>query len=70
LAGIVEVTAVREVPPDEYARRKESGEIKIEQNRDGWTYFSVEVSRHRPFPNGSSAYFFVTERYKTKRGKH
>ena len=66
LARLTSITEVRSSTPEEYERARADGRIKSQETRGGYMYYAVEQIRHAPFPNGSSAYFTVTERFKTK----
>ena len=66
LAAMTSITEVRLSTPAEYDRARAEGRIKTQETRDGYIYYAIEQTRHAPFPNGSSAYFTVTERFKAK----
>jgi len=66
LAGMTSVTEVRLSTLAEYDRARAEGRIKTQETRDGYIYYAIEQTRHVPFPNGSSAIFTVTQRYKAK----
>jgi hypothetical protein len=66
LAGMTSITEVRLSTSAEYDRARVERRIKTQETRHGYIYYSIEQTMHAPFPNGSSAYFTVTERFKTK----
>jgi hypothetical protein len=63
---VTKITRVETTTYDEYLRLKKEGAIKAEEKRDGHVYYAIEARRDCPFPNGTSAWVFVTERYKAK----
>ena len=66
LADMTSITEVRLSTAAEYDLARADGRIKTQETRNGYVYYAIEQDRHRPFPNGSSAHFTVTERFKAK----
>jgi hypothetical protein len=66
LAAMTSITEVRLTTAAEYDRARAEGRIKAEETRNGYVYYAIEQTQHAPFPDGSSAYFTVTERFKAK----
>jgi len=66
LARMTSITEVRLSTMAEYDSARAKGRIKTQETRDGYVYYAIEQMRHAPFPNGTSAYFTVTERFKAK----
>lgn len=64
VADLETMTKVRHTTYAVYQEMKKEGSITAEQRRGRYVYFAVTQIRHIPFPNGSSAYVKVVERYK------
>jgi hypothetical protein len=64
LANIEIMTKVQEVTYATFQEKKKAQLIRSEERRGRFVYFAVELIRHVPFPNGSSASISVVERYK------
>ena len=60
------VTAVSEVPYDEYAQAKHEGRVIAEETHGDHVYWAVEVERCVRFDN-ASAMVFVRERFKSRK---
>ena len=60
------VTAVSEVPYEEYAQAKREGRVTAEETHGDHVYWAVEVERCVRFDNASMM-VFVTERFKSKK---
>ena len=66
LRDITSISQVDERSYEEYLRIKQSDRIHTEERRGGFIYYAVEEDRDVPFPDGSSAFVTVIERFKTK----
>jgi hypothetical protein len=66
LASIAKITTVQVRPYEEYVKYKATGKILREERHGPWLYWSVNVDRDVPFPNGTSAWCTVTERCKSE----
>ena len=49
-----------------YLDSRNAGEIEAAEERNGYIYYAIRARRDVPFPNGTSAWVNVTERYKAK----
>ncbi|MFM7182806.1 MAG: hypothetical protein ACKO2G_15265 [Verrucomicrobiales bacterium] len=66
VADVTTITTVSESDYVDYEKAHREGRIKAQTKRDGYIYYAIEVSRDCPFPDGSSAWVEVTERFKAK----
>lgn len=68
-SAVADVTTISTVSVTDYAdyqKALQDGRIKSHDQRDGYIYYAIESRRDVPFPDGSSAWVDVTERYKAK----
>ena len=66
LRDIVTVTTVMTTTYDDYLEHKRERELIAEEFRGHAIYFAIEQGRDVPFANGTSAWVFITERYKVE----
>ena len=68
-SAVADVTTISTVSVSDYADYQNAlhgGRIKAQGIRDGYIYYAIESRRDVPFPDGSSAWVDITERYKAK----
>jgi hypothetical protein len=66
LAALPRITKVQVSDLAEYARAKKAGRVVAEQRTGDCIYWAVEAQRDVRFPNGSSAMYTITERFKAR----
>ena len=65
LGDLPEITTVQVESYNAYLSAKQAGRIREEQRRQHWVYWAVEDWRDARFPNGTSAMYVFTQRYKS-----
>ena len=62
--GVRTMTQVMQADYGHYLKMKEEERIHIEETQDGVLFYAVQEDRDVGFPNGTSAWYTETERYK------
>ena len=66
LHDITKITEVMTTTYDKYLEQKKDGGVKVGQVRDKYIYYAIDRNLCAGFPNGTSAFVTVTERYRAK----